>query len=258
MRLAEKGPSLEQRKSWCPETCKAVRALVAVILAAAGFSGGATTSTITASAASRPLAARQISCGRLFPHEWVGRPNPNARVPKPAIVSKAEWGGTESSGTLRRHIPQRVTLHHEGSAKPLTGHEDPRHLLRNLQRYCIGQKGWPDIPYHFLVDLDGRIYQARDPLAVGDTNTQYDPMGHLLVTLIGNYELQAPTKAQLDSICDLVAWLCDFYNIDPSTIACHREFAQTACPGRYFTPYVLSGFIEEEVRARIRAAYNAR
>jgi hypothetical protein len=197
-------------------------------------------------------------CGREFSSEDVGRENPNVRVPRPKIISKAEWGGQESSGTLRSHVPQRITLHHEGSPKPLTPQDDPRRLLRNLQQWGKREKGWPDLPYHFLIDLDGNIYEGRNVLAIGDTNTQYDPTGHLLVTLMGNYELQVPTKAQLDSICALIAWLCDKYNIDPATIRCHREYVMTACPGKYFAPYVLSGFIEQEVRNRLRAAYSNR
>ncbi len=204
----------------------------------------------------RPMVSRDEPLGRIFPPETAGTTNSAARVKRPFTVTKAMWGGQESSGPLRHHRPLRITLHHEGSPKPLTPSEDPKQLLRNLQSWGFRAKGWPDIPYHFLIDLEGNIYEARDLWAVGDTNTQYDPTGHLLVTLMGNYELQTPTLRQLESLCDFLAWLCDYYNIDPSTIACHREFVLTACPGKYFAPYVLSGYVEAEVRKRIRAAYS--
>jgi hypothetical protein len=210
-------------------------------------------STIPAS--SRPMVDRTLPLGREFPPSLAGSPNPAPRVAKPRTIPKTEWGGRESSGPLKKHRLQRITLHHEGSAKPLSASDDPSRILRNLQAWGAREKGWPDIPYHFLIDLDGRIYEARDPSAVGDTNTQYDPSGHLLVTLMGNYELQTPTPKQLEALCDFIAWACDYYNIDPATIGCHREYAQTACPGKYFAPYVLSGYIEMEVRKRIRKAY---
>ncbi len=203
----------------------------------------------------RCMRVADADCGRSFPAEAVGTTNPIAKVPKPPIITKAEWRGKESSGTLRTHRLQRITLHHEGSPKPLTPQDDTQRLLRNLQAWGAREKGWADIPYHYLIDLEGRIYAARDPQAVGDTSTSYDPTGHLLVTLMGNYELQMPTKAQLEGLCDFLAWLCDYYNIDPATIGCHLEYAQTACPGKYFAPYVLSGYIEAEVRSRIRKAY---
>jgi hypothetical protein len=215
----------------------------------------ARSTTITLSARQRPMVTSRDNCGRDFPREQSGLVNPAARVPKPRIITKAEWGGQESSGSMKQHRPQRITLHHEGSPKPLSPQDDPRRLLRNLQAWGFREKGWADIPYHFLLDLDGNIYAARDPMKVGDTNTTYDPTGHLLVTLMGNYELQMPTQKQLDALCDFLAWLCDYYNIDPATIACHREYALTACPGKYFAAYVLSGYIEAEVRHRIRAAY---
>ncbi|MGB9692624.1 MAG: peptidoglycan recognition protein family protein, partial [Candidatus Sumerlaeaceae bacterium] len=210
------------------------------------------------STACRPMVSRLGPLGREFLAELAGTTNPVARVKKPPTIPKTVWGGQESSGALKLHRPVRITLHHEGSAKPLTTSDDPKRLLRNLQNWGFRVKGWPDIPYHFLIDLNGNIYEARNLWAVGDTNTQYDPTGHVLVTLMGNYELQTPTPKQLESLCDFLAWLCDHYNIDPATIACHREYAQTACPGKYFTPYVLSGHIEAEVRKRIKAAYGVR
>lgn len=204
----------------------------------------------------KPMALRKMDLGRVFDATTSGVINASPRVKKPPIVTRAEWGGGPSSGTEHRHFPSRLTIHHEGSPKPLTPDQDPSKLLRNLQVWGWNEKKWPDVPYHFLIDLDGNIYEGRDPLKAGDTNTTYDPTGHLLVTAMGNYELQAPTQKQIDAFCDLIAWACDYYGIDPSTIAGHMDYVRyTDCPGRYLYPYVSSGFIEGEVRKRIRDAY---
>jgi hypothetical protein len=204
-----------------------------------------------------PMARRSMVMGRLFDPATSGTENTTPRVPKPAIISKAQWGGKESSGTMTSHVPTVLTLHHEGSPKPLTPDRDPKVLLQNLQKWGWSAKGWADIPYHFMVDLEGRIYECRDIMKSGDTATTYDPTGHLLVTAMGNYELQAPTEKQLSAICDLMAWACDVYNIDPATLRGHLEYAETACPGKYLYPFGASGFIEGEVRARIARAYGA-
>lgn len=241
----------------CLSGCRMRSSFTAVLAMAAVLAFGSKQNDTSATLETfhRPMVHRDESLGRAFVPTTAGEINPAPRVARPAMIPKSVWGGQESSGPMRRHRLVRVTLHHEGSPKPLSPNDDPARLLRNLQSWGFREKGWPDIPYHFLIDLEGRIYEARDPSAVGDTSTQYDPTGHLLITLMGNYELQTPTSRQLDALCDLVAWACDYYNLDPATIGCHREFATTACPGKYFAPYVLSGYIEAEVRARIRKAY---
>ena len=204
-----------------------------------------------------PMARRSMPLGRVFDASTSGSENAAPRVPKPAVLSKADWGGQESSGTMKSHFPVMLTLHHEGSPKPLTPDHDPKVLLQNLQKWGWSARGWADIPYHFMVDLDGRIYECRDIMKAGDTATTYDPSGHLLITAMGNYELQAPSEKQLSAICDLMAWACDKYNIDPATLRGHLEYAETACPGKFLYPYLASGFIEGEVRLRIAKAYGA-
>lgn len=202
------------------------------------------------------LALRGLKLGRSYDAGAGGRINPSPRVPKPRIITKTEWGGLESSGTMRSHFPERLTLHHVATAKPLTPQDDPTTKLLAIQKWGNREKGWADLPYHFLIDLEGKIYEGRDVMKVGDTSTKYDPAGHFLVSMIGNYELQAPNEKQLAAIADLMAWGSDYFNIDPSTIAGHRDHvAGTQCPGRFVYPYVTSGFLEGEVRRRISTAY---
>jgi hypothetical protein len=117
------------------------------------------------------------------------------------------------------------------------------------------KRPWCDVPYHFFVDVDGSIYEGRAVGLAGDTNTRYDPAGHLLICALGNFEIQAPTKAQLDSISDLMAYGCEKFGVDPAKISSHRDHALTACPGRHLFAYVASGFFEGEVRERLRTAY---
>ena len=203
----------------------------------------------------RPKAMRDLALGRSFDGTTSGQVNPAPRVPKPRIVTKAEWGGKPTSGTAQAHFPSRLTLHHGGDAKPLLPTDDPVKKMVGLQRFSQHDKPWPDIPYHFTIDLQGNIYEARDPMTAGDTNTTYNPKAHLLIEVMGNYEIQEPNEKQIKAISDLMAWACDYYNIDPATIRGHKDYAQTACPGKYLYPYVTSGEIEGQVRTRIRAAY---
>src|SRR5438477_4564533 len=93
----------------------------------------------------RPMALRNMPFGRSFDDSTSGTINPNPRVPKPRIISKTEWGGWESTGTMKSHFPVRLTFHHEGGNVLKPG-DDPKKLLRNLQNWGLREKHWPDIP----------------------------------------------------------------------------------------------------------------
>ena len=68
---------------------------------------------------------------------------------------------------------------------------------------------------------------------VGDTNTAYDPTGHLLVVLEGNFEEEQPTELQMKSLRRLVAFMGARHGITPEMIGSHKDFAETLCPGKH-------------------------
>jgi len=101
-----------------------------------------------------------------------------------------------------------------------------------------------------VIAPDGRIYATRDPAARGDTNTEYDPSGHALVMLMGNFEVQQPTAAQLAATTDLLAWLAHQQGLTAEAIASHRDYSlQTVCPGAAL--YAQLPALREAVRKRL-------
>jgi hypothetical protein len=180
----------------------------------------------------------------------------SAPTPPPTlrIVSVAQWGGTPISAEQRAkakpHEPKFITLHHGGVA--FLRDKNPAQYLRNLQTWSRNTRGWSDIPYHYLIDLDGRVYEGRDVLLAGDTNTEYDPTGHALIVVLGNFEEVEPNAAQLESITSTMVMLAKRFNIAPDKIAGHKDYsAQTACPGKSLYPYLQSGYFQREVQRRI-------
>jgi hypothetical protein len=123
-----------------------------------------------------------------------------------------------------------------------------------LQSWGQREKGWPDVPYHWLIAPDGRILQGRDMGYEPESNTRYDLSGHVGVHLWGDFERQRPTEAQLRSLVRLLAWLCDDLGVDPGTIQGHRDVApgQTTCPGRDLYRYLEDGTLISWVRAQMR------
>lgn len=161
----------------------------------------------------------------------------------------------ETGDALQRlRVPHRIrhiTLHHSGSQEPLTPDKDPVKLLRDLQSWGAEDRNWWDLPYHFLIGLDGTVYEGRDPRYAGETNTQYDPRGHLLISVLGNYNKQKPTAAQLDAIADLMAWAVVEYDIPLQHIGGHGDWADTSCPGRYLQSYLEDGTFLRAVQSRL-------
>lgn len=169
----------------------------------------------------------------------------------PTIASSLVAGGAD----MRLRIPQRITsitLHHEGSTKPLLPGDDPVAQLRALQSWSASDRNWWDVPYHFLIDLDGHVYEGRDWHYMGETNTTYDPEGHLLITVIGNYNLQEPTQAELNSIADVMAWAVKKFDVPLDSIKGHYQYARTDCPGRNLRKYLEDGTFRRMVAARLK------
>ena len=174
-----------------------------------------------------------------------------ARVDMSAIMSASAWGGSVANEALARpHTISRITLHHQGVAFPRE--RDPQQYLRDLQAWSRETKGWIDVPYHYVIDLDGRMYEGRDIRFAGDTNTSYDPTGHALIEVVGNFEDVEPTKAQLGAVVNLMALLASRYRVPVDAIRGHRDYASdTECPGKNLYRYLENGYFHEQVRARI-------
>jgi hypothetical protein len=118
-------------------------------------------------------------------------------------------------------------------------------------------RNWTDVPYHFLIAPDGTVYEGRNALTAGETATEYDPSGHLLISFLGNYEEQMMNENLLDVLTRLIAKLCIQYNISPDTIASHRDHsAMTTCPGKNIYPYFENGYIKKRVKELLNAKTN--
>jgi hypothetical protein len=167
------------------------------------------------------------------------------------IVPVLAWGGTPADAELvRKQEITHITLHHQG--EPFKPGTDPRQYLRNLQSWSRGTKHWADIPYHYIVDLDGIIYEGRNINFAGDTNTEYDPLGHALIEVVGNFEEVEPNQRQLDAVVDLMAMLAAKYRVPVERIASHRDYSgQTVCPGKNLYRYVEAGYFRDKVAQRL-------
>jgi len=186
--------------------------------------------------------------------------DPPSPVSKPAnFVTREQWGSRpDPIPAARKHTPKWITIHHAGVL--WTNSQDPAQFVRNMQSW--GKKRpevekpprntyWPDLPYHFLIAPDGRIFEGRPVEYEPESNTNYSLAGNIGVEMMGDFNRQRPSKAQLESVVRLTAWLARQQHIDVDHVRTHRDVApgQTDCPGRDFYRYFLDGQFKKWVRA---------
>ncbi len=152
------------------------------------------------------------------------------------LITQEDWGGTDSVDASLEHEISYITIHHGGEIFP----EDKNTIqyLRGLQSWSRSDRKWNDIPYHYVVARDGKIYEGRPLHYRGDTNTAYDPTGHALVVLLGNFEEQEVREEQIESLKTVTKYLADLKSVPSSKIKTHKDYAETLCPGKKLSEYL--------------------
>lgn len=154
------------------------------------------------------------------------------------IITRKAWGAREPVLPMHSHSISRITIHHT-AVKQNPG-RSLADKLRGLQKFSMERsplsdgrikEPWADIPYHFYIAFDGTIGEARQLKYVGDSNTPYDPTGHALIVLEGNFNEEQVTNAQWASLQRLTIALSRKYKVDSSLISGHKDHANTGCPG---------------------------
>jgi hypothetical protein len=177
-------------------------------------------------------------------------------------------------------------VHHTASTNNYTAEQSPAQM-RILYSYFTKTLKYADMGYNFLVDKYGTIYEGRNgcvykttkacdgtALPAQGAHTAGFNVDTFSISAIGNYDVLAPANpaAMVDSISALMAWKLAPYGLDPNAntkivstdtsgsskyrkgqeatlkvVSAHRDVGKTACPGRYFYPYM------DEIRDRTAA-----
>ncbi|MEF9971045.1 MAG: peptidoglycan recognition family protein [Oscillospiraceae bacterium] len=119
-----------------------------------------------------------------------------------------------------RSMTTHLILHHAAGE----GSVDTIHALHL-------KNGWAGIAYHYYVRRDGTIFRGRPENMRGGhtTNWNYCSIG---VCFEGNFENEKMSPPQEKAGAELVA---DIVSRHPGiTVGRHRDYGQTACPGKNF------------------------
>jgi hypothetical protein len=159
-----------------------------------------------------------------------------AIVPRPNIVSRAQWGADE---TWRDPVPRMGTkivagfVHHTASTNDYSPEQAPAQM-RALYAYFTKSLKYADMAYNFLVDQYGTVYEGRNGCAYGDLNPCDGPTLPVIgahtaglnrntfaISAIGNYDTKAPSNpdALVNAIASLMAWKLAPYGLDPTANA---------------------------------------
>lgn len=165
------------------------------------------------------------------------------------VIKRNDWGWIPFDRSVPQHQINKITIHHGGEY--FAEDKDMISYLRNLQSWSRREKKWADNPYHFMIDLKGKIYEARPVNVPGDTNTDYDVNGHVLICVVGNYEEQKINREQLNSLSKLTAFLKQRFNVDLKDIRTHKDYTETLCPGKDLYKYFEDGSFLKMVESEL-------
>lgn len=171
------------------------------------------------------------------------------------ILSRSGWRAAKRKGSPVAMHPTRVTVHHTEGAQTMS-EADTAAAVRGIQHYHMagraaeGKDTWDDIGYHFLIDGAGRVAEGRpaETLGAHAGGANQDNIG---VSMMGDFNRQKPTPAQVESLTRLVSFLAIKYGQNPSRkgfLEPHRHYDQTDCPGKNMMAILAS--LRERINAR--------
>lgn len=101
-----------------------------------------------------------------------------------------------------------------------------------IRSWHVKGRGWSDIGYHFVIELDGAVKNGR-PLHRAGAHTKGENAHSIGVCYVGGVDKQnnakdTRTHAQKESMNKLISSLLDEY--PEASVHGHNEFSSKACP----------------------------
>jgi hypothetical protein len=160
------------------------------------------------------------------------------------IITRSDWGARSPRSQATTTWAQRTEFVVHYSEGPTT--DTPR----QIQDFHMDTRGWSDIGYNFLVDVQGRIYQGRGWLTIGAHATGHNTSA-VGVCMIGR-DGDATAAAK-----QAIRWLYDEacrHAGRTLTRRGHRDVNPTDCPGDQLYAWVRAGMpapgMEDEVSGK--------
>ena len=101
-----------------------------------------------------------------------------------------------------------------------------------IKRWHTEERGWSDIGYHWVVELDGSLHAGR-PEEVSGAHCKGHNSDSIGICYVGGSDASGnpkdtPTEAQKEALKELIVGLLDRYS--DAEVFGHRDFSEKACP----------------------------
>lgn len=148
-------------------------------------------------------------------NEIVGRvplQGPPTLTPAPEAIARAEWAGAAASGSGERQQPSKVEL---GQIPAPVDDPNPLATLRALRAVAQTILGQADLPYHYLIDGQGNVYEGYGSVTRRIPETE---AGTVRIGLLANAEAEGVSEAAQARLIELLGWLSASYRIAPEAV----------------------------------------
>jgi hypothetical protein len=185
-------------------------------------------------------------------------PDPSWEGPS-FVRDRAEWDTADcrrEEADLNWSTAQAIIIHHTAGSNSY-GQSDVPGIIAAICSWHVDGRGWDDIGYNFLVDRYGGVWEGRTRSKTAPVQAAHTAGFNSKtqgVAMIGIFETELPTAAQLDGLLAILDWLSGWHSIDPTgttsfaagsgavgfdpgeivtapTVLGHRDLGSTSCPG---------------------------
>ncbi len=165
------------------------------------------------------------------PRRWSSAPS-RPRSVAGNVADRPTWAERAAWTVPLRRDWRYIVVHHSASSagSARTFHQAHR------------KRGWDGLGYDFVIgngngSPDGRVevgYRWREQKVGAHAGVDYMNQHGVGICLVGNFDLDAPTHAQIRALTRLCNFLGEYCGIPPENLRLHRDLKTTACPGRHF------------------------
>jgi N-acetylmuramoyl-L-alanine amidase len=165
--------------------------------------------------------------------------------PTPAYVGSVPRDWIPNAGAHRDWY--WIVIHHSAS---------PSGSMRDFDREHK-QKGWDECGYDFVIgngtnSRNGQVEVGpRWPVqkygAHAYTPDERFNQHGIGICLVGNFDIDRPTAAQMQSLTKLVTYLMKTYHIPANRVLGHKDTKPTDCPGRNFNVAAVRRLVSQQV-----------
>lgn len=142
------------------------------------------------------------------------------------IVPRDRWGARPPRSRKIIPIPTSELWLHHFATDAWHGNTG----MRSCQTFHMDNRGWDDIAYSFVVDLDGTVFEGRGTAVAGAHTRGHNSVSHAIACM-GNFQSRRPEQPMLDAVVDLVRHGADEGWWPRQITGGHRDVANTECPG---------------------------